>query len=186
MQSLVEEGPGGYIMAEFGHWLKPSTDVEALGDLGLNKILIAVFLALITAFSIVPSFAASSFTASVTCKGPKFGIIGGSSGYWNWTLNGVPIGPFMQSGIITASGAISCNSTGGGPNTTTVTGTQPSNANGIIATATAQIHGCYHKFSASQSFTAGQRVFITVKASCTANAYGGTSVTESGTFTLKS
>ena len=153
--------------------------------MGLNKILIAVFLALITAFSIVPSFAALSFTASVTCKGPKFGIIGQSFGYWNWTQNGVPIGPFVQSGIITASGAISCNSTGGGPNTTTATRTQPSNANGIIARVTAQIKGCYHTVSAAQSFAAGEHVSITVRASCTGFAYG-TAVTESGTFTLKS
>jgi hypothetical protein len=132
----------------------------------LNKVFITLAFILGIAFSTVPTVAASSFTASVTCKGPKFGIIGQSFGYWNWTLNGAPIGPFIKSGIIAASGAISCN------------------ANGIIATVTAQIKGCYHQVSASQSFTPGGQVSITVKASCTGNAYG-TSVTETGTFTLK-
>jgi len=162
--------------------LNTTTLVVAL--MGLNKVFITVAIVLGIVFSTVPTVAALSFTASVTCKGPKFGIIGQSFGYWNWTLNGAPIGPFVSSGVITASGAISCNSTGGGPNTTTATGTQPSNANGVIATVTAQIKGCYHQVSASQTFSPGGKVSITVKASCTGNAYG-TSVTETGTFTLR-
>lgn len=151
----------------------------------LNRVLLTLAFILGIALSTVPTFAALSFTASVTCTGPTFGIIGVSYAYWNWTSNGVPIGPFVTSGIIAASGVIHCNSTGGGPNTTTVTGTQPSNANGIVARVTSQIKGCFHVVIASQSFSSGQPVSITVKATCTGNAYG-TAVTERGTFTLKS
>ncbi len=153
--------------------------------MGLNRVLITLALILVVAFSVVPTVASLSFAASVTCTGPTFGIIGVSFAYWNWTSNGVPIGPFVTSGIISASGVLHCNSTGGGPNTTTGTGTQPSNANGIIVRVTSQIKACYHVVSASQSFASGQPVSITLKASCVGNAYG-TPVRESGTFTLTS
>jgi len=152
----------------------------------LNKALTSIAIALIAAFSVVP-FAAgsSSFTASVVCTGPKFGVIGQSFGYWNWTHNGVPIGPFVQSGIIAASGVVSCNSTGGGPTTKTASGIQPTDANGLNVRVTSQIKGCYHITNDSQSFSPGGSVSIKVSATCTRVSYGVV-ITETGTFTVKS
>ena len=152
----------------------------------MNKALTTIAIALISALSLVPSVAgSSSFTASVVCTGPRFGVIGQSFGYWNWTLNGVPIGPFVHSGIIAASGVVGCNSTGGGPNTTTASGRQPANADGINVRVTSQIKGCYHLTDGSQSFSPGGSVSISVKATCTRVSYGVV-VTESGTFTVTS
>jgi len=151
----------------------------------MNRVFITLALLLGIAFSAVPTVAASrSFTASLTCTGTTIGIIGVVFAYWNWTSNGVPIGPFVQSGIISASGVLHCNNSGGGF-TTTTSGTQPSNANGIIATLTSHIKACFHGAQASQSFPPGQPVSITVRVSCTGNAYG-TPVTIKGTFTLNS
>ncbi len=148
-----------------------------------NKPILALVFALFTVFLTVPTFATSSFTASLTCTGPKFGVIGGSFAYWNWTVNGVSIGPFIQTGIFASSGVIHCNSTGGGPNTTTASGTQPSNANGILVRVTSQIKGCYHTTIATQSFSPGQSISIKASATCTRVSYGVV-VTETGSFTL--
>ena len=108
-----------------------------------------------------------SYTWQVNCQSSLAGIPGSAVARWNWTVNGVSV-----SGSWAACG---WNNPGNG--------TIPANANGIIASLSAQIKYCYHSTSTTQSFAPGTVPQIKLAESCQASAYG-TPVSIKATFTL--
>jgi len=138
----------------------------------MARTFVSLTIVLAAVLSALPVVAAqSSYNWTLTCKGGVGGITAGSAARWNWTQNGVSIAGSYSFCTTYANQKLSVSGTG----------TVPANANGIVVLLYVHAKNCFSSTSTTRPFTTG--VSISLKASCTGNAYG-TPVPITGTFDL--
>jgi hypothetical protein len=141
------------------------------------RILFSSMLVLTAMLSVIPMASAqtsqTSYAWTLTCKGGVGGITAGSAARWNFTQNGKSVAGSYAFCTTYANQFLSRSGNG----------TVPSSANGIVVLLYVHAKNCAQSSSTTESFSSGQKVSISLRASCVGNAYG-TPVPITGTFKL--